>query len=288
MTNQYYATTTNDEVKGDTNEKAGNATETEEVSEARRNENDDEKEPGILSILEKEIKELEIFTSQAETFSKRFHDNKRLNFFKEMTAPETSTPSPGSFQTVTSTESHLDMPLTGSSNLQDFKIPLPPLKNKASSMEKLAEHLENLPEDVTKEGTDRKNSVSSDTDSTMKEKKSFFRRGSKTLSLKRNASLKKDITLKMDLSLSRDENVSGDLKKREGLEKSNAEELKPDDGKKSKSIFRRGSKEKYSLSRENTSENMKGKGLMCWAPILKPVRKISKKCIKSSMFHILM
>ena len=285
MTNQYYATTTNDEVKGDTNEKAGNATETEEVSEARRNENDDEKEPGILSILEKEIKELEIFTSQAETFSKRFHDNKRLNFFKEMTAPETSTPSPGSFQAVTS---HLDMPLTGSSNLQDFKIPLPPLKNKASSMEKLAEHLENLPEDVTKEGTDRKNSVSSDTDSTMKEKKSFFRRGSKTLSLKRNASLKKDITLKMDLSLSRDENVSGDLKKREGLEKSNAEELKPDEGKKSKSIFRRGSKEKYSLSRENTSENMKGKGLMCWAPILKPVRKISKKCIKSSMFHILM
>ena len=237
-----------------------------------------------MSILDKEIEELEIFTNQAETFSKRFHDNKRLNFFKEMTTPETSTPSPGSLQTVTS---HLDMTLTGSSNLQDFKIPLPPLKNKASSMEKMAEHLENLPEDVNKEGTDRKNSASSDTDSTMKEKKSFFRRGSKTLSLKRNASLKKDITLNMDLSLSRDENVSGDLKKREGLEK-NAEDLKPNDGKKSKSIFRRGSKEKYSLSRENTSENMKGKGLMCWTPILKPVRKISKKCIKSSMFHILM
>ena len=277
-----HATTTNDEAPEDTNVKADNATETEEGSEAKRNNNDDEKEPGILGILDKEIKELEIFTRQAETFSKRFHENKRLNFCKEMTAPETSPPSPGSFQTVTSTENHLNMPLIGGI-VQDFKLPLPPLKNKDSPMDKMVENFENQLEYVTKEGTDRKNSVSSDT---MKEKKSFFRRGSKTLSLKRNASLQKDISLKTDLSIGREENVS-DLKKREGLDKS-TEELKPDDGKKRKSIFRRGSKEKYSLSRENTSENMKGKGLMCWAPILKPVRKISKKCIKSSMFHILM
>lgn len=277
-----HATTTNDEAPEDTNVKADNATETEEGSEAKRNNNDDEKEPGILGILDKEIKELEIFTRQAETFSKRFHENKRLNFCKEMTAPETSPPSPGSFQTVTSTENHLNMPLIGGI-VQDFKLPLPPLKNKDSPMDKMVENFENQLEYVTKEGTDRKNSVSSDT---MKEKKSFFRRGSKTLSLKRNASLQKDISLKTDLSIGREENVS-DLKKREGLDKS-TEELKPDDGKKRKSFFRRGSKEKYSLSRENTSENMKGKGLMCWAPILKPVRKISKKCIKSSMFHILM
>lgn len=277
-----HATTTNDEAPEDTNVKADNATETEEGSEAKRNNNDDEKEPGILGILDKEIKELEIFTRQAETFSKSFHENKRLNFCKEMTAPETSPPSPGSFQTVTSTENHLNMPLIGGI-VQDFKLPLPPLKNKDSPMDKMVENFENQLEYVTKEGTDRKNSVSSDT---MKEKKSFFRRGSKTLSLKRNASLQKDISLKTDLSIGREENVS-DLKKREGLDKS-TEELKPDDGKKRKSFFRRGSKEKYSLSRENTSENMKGKSLMCWAPILKPVRKISKKCIKSSMFHILM